>query len=243
MTGRILIADDEPTFLESTADLLRRDGYEVHGAPNATAALELLRSQSFDLLIADINMPGNPDLELVREVRRLDGAIPVILVTGYPATRTAIQAVQLAVVDYLVKPFELSALRGAVQSSLERSAIYRSVTGTQARLRDWLKDLQDTQALLASPERMPTGMVAESYLASMLQNMLSALQELRGVFDVPGGATRPPEGVEGAARTGVLIAALRDAITVLERTKGSFKSRQLRQLREKLEQIVQHQTP
>ena len=231
MTARILIADDEPTFLDATADLLRRDGYEVRGAPDAATALGLLQREPFDLLIADLNMPGNPDMELIREVRKLGRMIPVIIVTGYPATRTAIQAVELAVVNYLVKPFELGALRAAVHSSLERSAIHRSVTGAQARLRDWLKDLQDTRNGRAAPE----GGVSESYLATALQNILATLQELHGLF-----ATPTPTA---AARSDVLIQALRDSIAVLERTKGSFKSRELRLLREKLEQIVEHEAP
>src|SRR5689334_4884686 len=101
MSGHILIADDEQTFLDSTADLLRREGYQVQCAPDAPSAVALLRQNSFDLLIADINMPGNPDLELISEVRRSATGLPVILVTGYPSTKTAIHAVQLAVVSYL----------------------------------------------------------------------------------------------------------------------------------------------
>ena len=82
--GRILIADDEKVFLESTADLLRRAGYECSCVPDAPSAIEELRKEEYDLLIADIKMPGNPDLELVRELPNIAEGMPVILVVPSP---------------------------------------------------------------------------------------------------------------------------------------------------------------
>lgn len=66
--GRILLADDEKTFLNATADLLRAEGYECVTVPDGAAALSAAKSEPFDLLIADIEMPGNSDLQLVRQV-------------------------------------------------------------------------------------------------------------------------------------------------------------------------------
>ncbi len=78
--GRILIADDEETFLLSTIDLLRREGYECDGVKDAEAAVEVLSNKAFDLLVSDIRMPGNMELELIESVKGLS----VIIVTGYP---------------------------------------------------------------------------------------------------------------------------------------------------------------
>jgi CheY-like chemotaxis protein len=102
-----LIADDEETFLLSTADLLRREGYHCDCAPDGKRAAEMLGKGEYDLLIADIKMPGNGNLELVREMPRLAEGLPVILVTGYPSLKTAMESFQLPVAAYLPKPVEL----------------------------------------------------------------------------------------------------------------------------------------
>ena len=64
---RILIADDEPLFLRTTAELLQRAGYDCTKAADGKAALQALESQEFDLVLSDLNMPGNLKLELLQE--------------------------------------------------------------------------------------------------------------------------------------------------------------------------------
>ncbi len=239
--GRILIADDEQTFLDSTADLLRRDGLHVDCAADAHAAAKMLRAVEYDLLIADINMPGNPELELIGEVRRLAVGLPVIIVTGYPSTKTAIQAVQLAVVSYLVKPFEFSTLRELVRTSRQRFAIYKSIGAAQLRLQAWLEELQATRQIAASPERIPVDAVSDHYVATMLQNTVQSLHAMQELFASLGKSAPQHDADNDNSRAKVLMSALRESISVLERTKGSFKSRELKLLREKLEQVVRDQ--
>lgn len=78
----ILLADDEPSFREATADLLRREGYACDEAASADAVQAALQQECYDLLIADIRMPGNPNLRIVRDAQNLVPGLPVILVTG-----------------------------------------------------------------------------------------------------------------------------------------------------------------
>jgi len=75
-TGRVLVADDEETFLFSTADLLRREGFECDCVRNAADASLLLGEKEYDVLIADIRMPGNSKLELSERYRRLPRECP-----------------------------------------------------------------------------------------------------------------------------------------------------------------------
>jgi len=117
--GRILIADDEETFLHSTADLLRREGYECDCARDAATAADMLKQTKYDLLIADIKMPGNWELELIREIRSITKDMPVILVTGSPSLDTTKQAVQLRVVAYLVKPVDFDQMLALVKTSIK----------------------------------------------------------------------------------------------------------------------------
>ena len=67
--GRILFADDEETFLQASCDLLRREGYACDGVPDASAAMQKLAAKKYDLLIADIKMPGNAELEFEEIVK------------------------------------------------------------------------------------------------------------------------------------------------------------------------------
>ena len=118
-TNRILIADDNETFLLATADLLRREGYECYYAPDATTVIDTLKSVKFDLLISDINMPGNTGLELIKKLREVAAGLPVILITGSPFPDTQIQSLKPPVTACLNKPLDLEALLMHVRSSIK----------------------------------------------------------------------------------------------------------------------------
>ena len=81
IAGHILLADDEPTFLNSTADLLRAEGYTCETVPDGETALARVNSQQFDLLITDLEMPGNSALELVKQVAVQNRGLPALILT------------------------------------------------------------------------------------------------------------------------------------------------------------------
>lgn len=120
--ARILIADDEPLYLRTTAELLRKAGYNCVCAANGDAALEALEWQPFDLVLSDLNMPGNLKLELLREGRRQWPEIPLIVVTGAPSLPTAIESVRLGIADYLLKPVKYEDLLSSVRRALAQRA-------------------------------------------------------------------------------------------------------------------------
>lgn len=117
-TARIVVADDEPLFLRTTAELLRKSGYECTCAADGSAALEALGREPFDLIISDLNMPGNLKLELLREGRQRWPEIPLIVVTGAPSLPTAIESVRLGIADYLLKPVKFGDLLSSVKRAL-----------------------------------------------------------------------------------------------------------------------------
>ena len=102
----ILVADDEELFLESTADILREEGYHCDTVTNSTDGRAALDRGRYDLLIADINMPGNANLEFVGRGRESFPSLPVILMTGYPEVETAVKGIEIGIDDYVLKPFE-----------------------------------------------------------------------------------------------------------------------------------------
>ena len=119
---RILIADDEPFYRRTTAALLEKEGYECVGAPDGRAALEALEQSSFDLVLSDLNMPGNLRMELLVEGRRRWPDLPLIIVTGAATLLSAIEAVRLGIADYLLKPVRFDDLLATVRRTLDRSA-------------------------------------------------------------------------------------------------------------------------
>jgi len=118
VSPHLLIADDEPLFLKTTAALLRKAGYRCTTAANGKAALEALAREPFDLVLSDLNMPGNLKLELLREGRSTWPDVPVIVVTGAPSLPTAIESVRLGIADYLLKPVKYEDLLSAVRRAL-----------------------------------------------------------------------------------------------------------------------------
>src|ERR1700741_5363351 len=139
--GRILLADDEPTFKLATADLLRPEGYECQTVPDGlAAAAELNTGQQYDLLIADIRMPGNEALELIKHLSQIAEGLPVILVTAYPDAAMALRSADLPVLSYLVKPVNFAQLLQLVTRAIGQSAIYRANKEITQRLANWAGD-------------------------------------------------------------------------------------------------------
>jgi DNA-binding NarL/FixJ family response regulator len=168
--ARILIADDEEIFLQSTTTLLLREGYECTCATDAASTLALLHHTLYDLLIADITMQGNEALELVQDVSHLAKGLPIILVTGYPSLQSAIRAIQLPVVSYLVKPFELSEFLITVRSAIQRSQVYRAIDTTRQQLRDWHHTLENFEEVIATSS---LDVFSEMIAPSLLQAIVS----------------------------------------------------------------------
>ncbi|MFG0265776.1 MAG: sigma-54-dependent transcriptional regulator [Rhodopirellula sp. JB055] len=115
---RILIADDEPFYRETTAEFLREEGYQCVCVEDANDAITVLNEHKFDLILSDLNMPGNLKLELLKEGRTKHNHVPMIVVTGAPSLPSAIESVRLGVTDYLLKPVKLEELLTAVKRSL-----------------------------------------------------------------------------------------------------------------------------
>jgi two-component system response regulator PilR (NtrC family) len=113
------VVDDEPDVLQICSRALSNVGYRVFAASNAERARQYIDSEELDLVILDIHMPDEDGISLLRYIHRERPAISTMLITGYPAVNTVIDAIRLNVGEYLCKPFTLPRLLKAVESSLE----------------------------------------------------------------------------------------------------------------------------
>ena len=121
----LLIVDDEPNLLYSLKKGLETDNVRVVTAETAEAGIEAVREHSPDAVILDVRLPDMSGLDAFVEMRRIDARIPVVLITAYSTTETAIEAMKLGAYDYLLKPVEFDKLSEVVDRALEISRMSR----------------------------------------------------------------------------------------------------------------------
>jgi two-component system cell cycle sensor histidine kinase/response regulator CckA len=119
---RILLVEDEDAVRLFSARALRSKGYEVIEARTGEVALEILKEQSFDLLVTDMVMPKVDGATLIREARKDNSDLPVICMSGYTREAVANEVAELPKVRFLSKPFSLKQLTASVRASLESGA-------------------------------------------------------------------------------------------------------------------------
>ena len=118
---RILLVDDEEGIRDSLSVYLRSAGFDVDTAEDALAARDLLRQQAYDLVLSDISMPEVSGLDLLREIKEMNPAIEVIMITAYLDIALAIQAMRSGAYDFFTKPFSPAELRRRVDKALASS--------------------------------------------------------------------------------------------------------------------------
>lgn len=123
MAGRILVVDDEEDMRDLYARALKPEGFDVTLAGEGRSALEHINKTFFDLVIADIRMPGMDGIELLENVKRLRPSTDVIISTGYPAEETAIRALRHGAFDYITKPFTIEELLVTVNRCFEKQRL------------------------------------------------------------------------------------------------------------------------
>src|SRR6059058_879686 len=115
---RVLVVDDEASIRDLLAKTLALAEYDVDVAPDGCSALDRMRLYPYDLLIADLKMPGMDGLTVIREAKRYKADLPVIIITGFSTESSAIEAVNLGVAGYLTKPFRVPQVLAAAAKAL-----------------------------------------------------------------------------------------------------------------------------
>jgi two-component system response regulator RegX3 len=128
-SGRILVADDEPSVRESVGYALEQEGFEVTIATDGDDADAKIGNGDvpFDLLVLDIMMPGRSGLDLCRDLRGRS-AVPIILLTAKDAEVDKVVGLEVGADDYVTKPFSVRELLGRVRAQLRRRELDRAVT-------------------------------------------------------------------------------------------------------------------
>ncbi|BBD09069.1 sigma-54-dependent transcriptional regulator [Desulfovibrio ferrophilus] len=129
----ILIVDDDAQLRQSFDKLLMTEGHSIRVAASGEAGLEEVKAESPDLVIMDVRLPGMNGLETFAAMRGMDPHLPVIIMTAYGTTETAIEATKLGAFDYILKPFEIPAVLKLIGEALKAGRFTRSRVEVDAR--------------------------------------------------------------------------------------------------------------
>lgn len=157
----ILVVDDEGAIRYSITKTLQRVGYHVEAAASGEEALEMMKNQTYDVVLTDIRMPGLTGVELLRRIKEQAPDAVVILLTGYASLETAIESLRLGAHDYLVKPSSSQDIRTSVAQGVERAHNLRNRRALLRSIRDNVEQLTGEQVELEKLEA-PGGKLAPS---------------------------------------------------------------------------------
>ena len=119
MSARVLLVDDEQEVCQWAAEGLARRGFSVQWRSSSTEALQLLESEAFDAVVADLNMPGLNGLAFCERIVANRPELPVIVITAFGSLDTAVAAIRVGAYDFLSKPLELEALVIAIERAVQ----------------------------------------------------------------------------------------------------------------------------
>ncbi len=131
--GSILVVDDESEIREGLELLLNTEGYSTSSAESGEAGLTMLEETPFDLVLLDVSLPGRNGLDLLREIRRRDPNLSVVLITAYGSIDMARAAFKSGAQDYITKPWSNDELLVQVAQAVEGRRLREENRPAQAR--------------------------------------------------------------------------------------------------------------
>ena len=121
--SKILIVDDDETHRKMLKTLLEKWGYVLAEANDGQIAIDMVNQRPYDLVLMDIKMIKVSGLVALVEIKKINPAIPVIIMTAFSSVDTAIEALKKGAYDYLTKPFDFDKLKITIQRSLEHTLL------------------------------------------------------------------------------------------------------------------------
>ncbi|MHB9102804.1 MAG: sigma-54-dependent transcriptional regulator [Sulfuricella sp.] len=162
--GKLLIVDDEKIALKSLVHVLKKDGYDVTGAQSGTAALALVESQPFDVVLTDLKMEKVDGMQVLKKCRERNPETEVIVITGYATPESAVEAMKRGAFYYIAKPFRLDEVRQVVGEAMEKIRLKREnrqlreqIESYQGRVKIITQDPSMLRLLEMARQVAPTG--------------------------------------------------------------------------------------
>ena len=193
MAIRMLVVDDEELHVRALCDTLRMQGYDMTGFSEAKDALEALRQGSFELLLADLMMPGTDGIALVQAARAIDPDLACIIMTGEGTIASAVQAMKVGALDYILKPCKLSAMMPVLARALETRQLRIDKASLEKQVREHAAVLLELNASLEQARREADRSNASKsvFLATMSHELRTPLNAILGFAQILNSETLP----------------------------------------------------
>lgn len=146
----ILIVEDEPKMRRLLEMNLTDQGFITHAADNAESGLRLLNTEKIDLVVTDFKLPGMNGVEFLQAIKRVNAALPVVIMTAYGSVESAVEAMKLGASDYVLKPFSLAEMALVIRKELEA----RNLREENRSLREALGQRYEYNNVIANSEKM-----------------------------------------------------------------------------------------
>ena len=151
---RVLIVDDDPGHLTTLRTITRSWGYAVQTADDGKAAVERVRSESFDLVLMDVRMARMSGIVALTEIRTYNPSIPVIIMTAYSSVESAVEAIKAGAYDYLIKPLDFEVLK----LTIERAREHAGLKAENRRLKERLDNGVELDSIIGQSASMKSMM-------------------------------------------------------------------------------------
>lgn len=150
MKARILFIDDELPMREMFQRLFEDSDYEILLARNGSEGLETFTKEKVHLVITDLSMPGMNGLEVLKEIKKRDPNVPVILITAYATIETAVEAIKEGAYDYSTKPFDPDAIEITIKNALA----HKELVDENILLKQKLNDVEKRRQIIGESAKM-----------------------------------------------------------------------------------------
>jgi signal transduction histidine kinase len=204
---RILIVDDQTAHMAALCDILRQYRYETVGFASGEAALARLRKERFDIMLADLNMPGIDGIALVEEARAIDGDLACLIMTGEGSIATAVRAMQSGALDYVIKPFKPSTLLPTLARALATRALRQQNMELERELRRKVDELAAANLELERA-RVAAEMASSEksqFLSNMSHELRTPLNGILGFAQILAADTLPATSEEKRKFAGHIV--------------------------------------
>jgi|SRR3972149_6504223 len=131
---RILVIDDEVFIRDLLLDFFTKLQFGVITACDGNAGIGEFRRSRFDVVLADLKMPGRSGIETLRELHQIHAHTPVIVMTGYPTIDSSIEALRLGAYDYIIKPFKLQELKEVVDRAIKEHELHGEIDALREKV-------------------------------------------------------------------------------------------------------------
>jgi two-component system response regulator AtoC len=150
ISGKILVVDDEQDLNSTLCKFLELAGHSVEGASSAEEALDVLNSNSFDIVVMDVKMSGMSGIEAIPFIKEIDAQVTIIMMTGYDSTDVAAEALRRGAYDHFAKPFELKDIETTIRRALtKRKVLCRDASNDIIGESTLIKDVKELIEMVA----------------------------------------------------------------------------------------------